>query len=137
MKKAILSIGIVLCIVSMDVSRLAAQPANEQVVNALKKNDIQALIGTLHSMVDLQIPGYNGNYSLNQASMILKKYFDGFTVSTVEISKEGTNSDGSAYSIGELVSGVKKYRLYFVTRETGGSRKVHLFQLSETGGVDN
>ena len=122
---------IVLWIVPLFNFHVAAQPVNEQVVNALEKNDIPALIGTFHTMVDLQIPGYHGNYSHNQARMIMKKYFSDHTVTSVSISKEGTNSDGSIYSLGELISGQKKLRLYYVTRESGGLRKVHLFQLSE------
>ncbi len=110
---------------------LPAQTVNDQIVTALAKNNISALLSGFHSMVDLQIPGYSGNYSHNQASMILKKFFKEHPVASVKITKEGTNSDDSSYSLGKLESGTKTYRLYFVTRKEREQNKVFLFQLTE------
>ena len=110
---------------------LSAQTITDQMVAALAKNDIPALLSDFHSMVDLQIPGYNGNYSYNQASMILKKFFKEHPVTSVKITKEGTNSDDSSYSLGKLETGTKTYRLYFVTRKEQNKNNVFLFQLTE------
>jgi len=111
--------------------RLPAQTVSEQVVAALEQTNIGALLIHFHTMVDLQIPGTDGDFSNTQTAMVLKKFFDDHPVSSVKITKEGMNSDNSVYSMGELVSGVRKYRIYFVMREVDGKQKVHLFQLTE------
>ncbi|MFH1160874.1 MAG: DUF4783 domain-containing protein [bacterium] len=108
-----------------------AQTVSDQVVSALARNDMGSLLTHFHSMVDLQIPGTDGDFSNTQTAMVLRKFFADHPVSSVKITKEGIHSDNSCYSLGELVSGSQKYRLYFVTREAGGKHKVHLFQLTE------
>lgn len=111
--------------------RMAAQPISERVVNALEKSNHGALAATFHTMIDLQLPGYNGNFSQSQASVILKKFLSDHPVSSVSISRNGVNSDGSKYSIGELVSAGKRYRLYFVTRENAGQERVMVFKITD------
>ncbi|MFH1296333.1 MAG: DUF4783 domain-containing protein [Bacteroidota bacterium] len=111
--------------------RIAGQTVKEQVVTALKKNDHVALVACFHTMVDLQIPDYSGNFSQAQASVILKKFFSDHPVGSVSITREGDNSDGSRYALGELVTGGKRYRLYFVTKESEGKPKVFLLQVME------
>jgi len=106
------------------------QTINEKVVDALEKNDHEALVSCFHAMADLQIPGYNGNFSKSQASVIMKKFLSEQPVASVTISKTGDNSDGSSYAMGELVSGGKKYRLYFVTKETEGVERVLVLKIT-------
>ncbi|MBE0647260.1 MAG: DUF4783 domain-containing protein, partial [Bacteroidales bacterium] len=102
----------------------SAQSINEQVVASLEKNDHQTLVSCFHSMIDLQIPGYSGNFSRSQSSVIMKKFLAEHPVVSAKISKTGDNSDGSSYAMGEMVSGAKKYRLYVVTRKMEGVEKV-------------
>jgi hypothetical protein len=111
-----------------------SQSVSELVVSALGRNDISSLVRHFHSIVDIQIPGTVGDFSDTQAMMVLRNFFSLHPVKSVKITKEGTLSDGSIYALGELLSGSRKYRLYFVLRETGGTRKVHVFQLTETDG---
>ncbi|NQV02310.1 MAG: DUF4783 domain-containing protein [Bacteroidia bacterium] len=107
------------------------QTDNELVISALKKNDPVALVSCFHTMVDLQIPGFSGSFSKNQASVIVKKFLADQPVGSVSITREDNNSDGSKYVLGELAMGGKKYRLYFVTRETGGKQRVLVFKITE------
>lgn len=109
---------------------VAGQNDNEKVISALKTNDPVALVACFHTMVDLQIPGYRGSFSQNQASVILKKFLADHRINSAGITREGTNSDGSKYALGELVTGGKKYRLYFVTRETAGKQRVLVFKIT-------
>ncbi|MBL7138524.1 MAG: DUF4783 domain-containing protein [Bacteroidales bacterium] len=111
--------------------RVAGQTINEQVVSALEKNDHGVLVSCFHTMVYLQIPGYSGNFSQSQASVIVKRFLADHPVGSVSIAREGDRTDGSRYALGELVTGGKKYRLYFVTREAEGKQKVFLFQIME------
>ena len=110
---------------------VSGQTDSKQVISALKKNDHIALVSCFHTMVDLHIPGYRGSFSHNQASVILKKFFTDNRVTSVSLTREGDNSDGSRYALGELVTDGKKYRLYFVTRETDGKQKVLVFKITE------
>jgi hypothetical protein len=112
------------------LSTVSAQPISEKVVDALKKNDHEALVACFHTMAGLQIPGYNGNFSKSQASVILKKFLSEQPVTAVTISRTGENSDGSNYAMGELVSGGKKYRLYFVTREMEGKERILVLKIT-------
>lgn len=109
--------------------RVMSQPLSDRVVKALEKSDHGVLAATFHTMVDLQIPGYSGNFSQSQASVILQRFFSDHPVASVRITRNGDNSDGSSYAIGELVSSGKKYRLYFVTREISGEEKVMVFKV--------
>ena len=111
-------------------SEVKSQPINQRVVDAMAKNDHEALVSCLNPMVDLQIPGYSGNFSQSQASVILKKFLAGHRIDSVILTKEGTNSDGSRYALGDLITGGKKYRLYFVTRNTDGKERVLVLKIT-------
>lgn len=109
---------------------VTAQTFNERVVAALEKNDHGTLVSCFHSLVDLQIPGYTGSFSQSQSSVILKKFLSDHPVAGVEISKSGDTSDGGNFSMGELVSAGKKYRLYIVSRETEGKQRVFVLKIT-------
>lgn len=109
--------------------RVMSQPLSDRVVKALEKSDHSALAATFHKKIDLQIPGYSGNFSQSQASVILQRFFSDHPVTSVRITRNGENSDGSSYAIGELVSSGKKYRLYYVTRDISGEEKVMVFKV--------
>lgn len=110
---------------------LEAQSVADRVTAALEKSDPGTLAACFHTMVDLQIQGSTGSFSQNQASVILKKFLTEHPVASVTLTKEGANSDGSNYALGELVSAGKKFRLYFVTREVAGTEKVMVFRVTE------
>lgn len=122
---------LIVCLALLVISgNMAGQTIKDQVVGALEKNDPKALVACFHSMVDLQIPGYSGSFSQNQASVIMKKFLADHPVVSVSIARSGNNSDGSKFSLGELVSSGRKYRLHFVTRETEGSERVLVLKIT-------
>ncbi|TSA28403.1 MAG: DUF4783 domain-containing protein [Bacteroidetes bacterium] len=129
MRPYILSVCVILLCWSAGAK---GQSVCDRVVSALQKNNAVALTECLHTMVDLQIPGYNGNFSQSQASVILKKFLSEHPVSSVVITREGDTSDGSRYALGELVFGGKKHRFYVVTKETEGVWKVFLLQVMQS-----
>jgi len=127
-----LSVIIVYVILLGTSQGITGQTINERVVSSLERNDHVSLVECFHSMTDLQIPGYSGSFSQSQASVIMKKFLTDHPVASISLTRNGNNSDGSKFALGELVSGGRKYRLHFVTREIDGKQKVMVLKITST-----
>ncbi|MCK9220495.1 MAG: DUF4783 domain-containing protein [Bacteroidales bacterium] len=82
-------------------------------------------------MVDLTLPGYDDSYSKTQAGQILKEFFTKNPVKTFKITKQGSSSDGSQYSIGSLEAGNKVFRVYFLIKSVNGQFLIQQLQMQE------
>jgi len=109
--------------VSNETARLVA--AGIQAGNA------EAVAKHFNTMVDLSLPGYDDTYSKTQASQILKDFFANNPVQKFRITKQGASEDGSKYAIGELETGTKKFRVYFLIKTVKGKHLVHQMQIQE------
>ncbi|MEI6888029.1 MAG: DUF4783 domain-containing protein [Bacteroidales bacterium] len=105
-----------------------ADPSGDVIEKIRKGNPVE--LGTwLNEMVDLNIPGFKELYSKTQAARIIKDFFSDKPVSMVSVSKEGTASDGSNYTMGSITAGGKKFSLYFLTRKNNGEYRICQLQI--------
>jgi len=84
-----------------------------------------------NTMVDLILPGYNDTYAKSQAGQILKEFFFQNPVKSFKVTKQGSSSNGSQYAIGELQSGKKEYRVYFLIQAVSGQNLIQQLKIEE------
>jgi len=110
---------------------LGPEETAKQVALGIQTGSASEVAKNFNTLVDLSIPGYDDTYSKNQAENILKEFFYQNIVKTFKITKRGSSADGSQYSIGELQTTKKVYRVYFLIKAVSGQHLVHQFQIQE------
>lgn len=103
----------------------------KQVVTAIREGNAVHVSNHFSNMVGLTLPGYDDTYSKSQAGQILKDFFSRNPVKGFQVTRQGASEDGSHYSIGELKSGAKTYRVYFLIRKIDGRAVVQQLQIRE------
>jgi len=84
-----------------------------------------------NTMVDLILPGYNDTYAKSQAGQILKEFFYQNPVKSFKVTKQGSSANGSQYAIGELLSGKKEYRVYFLIQAVNGQNLIQQLKIED------
>ena len=105
------------------------EETNKQIVAAISAGNAENLSKCFNPMVDCGILGIEDTYSNTQAARIIQNFFDKYPVKSLKITKQGTSTDGSHYSIGELNGGGKMFRLYYLLKKISGSYVVQQFQI--------
>jgi hypothetical protein len=103
----------------------------KQVVTAIRAGNAEHVAKHFSNMVGLTLPGFDDTYSKSQAGQILKDFFSRNPVKDFRVTRQGASEDGSHYSIGELKSGAKTYRVYFLIRKIDGRTVVQQLQIRE------
>ena len=104
---------------------------NKQIVAAIKTGNAVALSGYFNSMVDLGISGNEDTYSKTQATQILKDFFVKNPVKSVKITRQGSSTDGSQFSIGEMQSGTATFRIYYLLKKVSGKFLIQQLQIQK------
>lgn len=101
----------------------------EKISNAIRAGDSHALAAFFGNTIDLTIPGSEGNYSKNQAEIILKNFFDTNTPKSFTLNHQGSSKDGSLYSIGTLTTNNGVLRVYFLIKKTNDNFLIQQLQI--------
>ena len=104
---------------------------NKQIVAALTAGNAAALSDYFNSMVDLGISGNEDSYSKTQATQILKDFFTKNPIKSVKITRQGSSTDGSMFSIGEMQAGADKFRIYYLLKKVGGRFLIQQLQIQK------
>ena len=104
---------------------------NKQIVAALTAGNAAALSDYFNSMVDLGISGNEDTYSKTQATQILKDFFTKNPVKSVKITRQGSSTDGSQFSIGEMQAGADKFRIYYLLKKVTGKFLIQQLQIQK------
>jgi hypothetical protein len=104
---------------------------NRQIVAALTAGDANALSAYFNSMVDLGISGNEDTYSKTQATQILKDFFSKNPVKSLKINRQGSSTDGSLFSIGEMQTGADKFRIYYLLKKVSGKFLIQQLQIQK------
>lgn len=104
---------------------------NKQVVAAISSGKANDIKNYFNSMVDLTIGKNENTCSRNQAGRIIKDFFDHNPVKSFKVIKQGSSNDGSQYTVGELHSGEKVFRVYYLIKKTGNDYLIQQFQIQE------
>lgn len=105
---------------------------NKQIVAALTAGNAATLSDYFNSMIDLGISGNEDTYSKTQATQILKDFFLKNPVKSVKITRQGSSTDGSQFSIGEMQAGAGKFRIYYLLKKVSGKFLIQQLQIQKT-----
>ncbi len=106
--------------------------AIKQITKGIQEGDAIKVSNHFSTMVDLILPGYNDTYAKKQAGQILKEFFYQNPVKSFRVTKQGSSENGSHYAIGELQSGGKTYRVYFLLQASGGQNLIQQLKIEES-----
>lgn len=106
--------------------------AIKQITKGIQTGDGIKVSNHFSTMVDLILPGYNDTYAKRQAGQILKEFFYQNPVKSFKVTKQGSSENGSHYVIGELLSGSRTYRVYFLLQPSGGQNLIQLLKIEES-----
>jgi hypothetical protein len=131
--KQILLLSVLLIPAALAPKLEAQNPAKvrETMVRALTAGDGEAVGDCLNDLVDLDVPGYKGTYSRAQAGRIVRDFFAQHSVTGFRIIREGVLGDKEQYTMAEMKSGTKTWKIYFVLKDKEGKGVVPLFHVNE------
>jgi len=89
------------------------------IVKALKANNISYVNEQLDSSIEITLNGKNNTYNKAQASKFLNDFFSGIKILDFKVLHQ-SESGGSSYCIGNLLTSDGNYRMTFFTREKSG-----------------
>lgn len=118
-------------LVSSFITTDGPEETNKQIITAITAGNAENLSKYFNSMVDCGIMGNEDTYSKAQATRIIQEFFDKYPVKSLKITKQGTSTDDSRFSIGELGAGGKMFRLFYLLKKISGSYVIQLFQIQE------
>jgi len=101
------------------------------IVSGIQAGNAAEVSKYFNAMVDLIIPGYNDTYAKSQAGQILKDFFFRNPVKNFKVTKQGSSENGSRYAIGELLSGKKEYRVYFLIQTIEGQNLIQQLKIED------
>ncbi len=134
MKYTSTHLGILLLLSLAFPAAMAQQesPMISQVHEAIRQGNAAALSNFFHSRIDLELTGTDGNFSKDQAEMIMKDFFRKHPVKSYTIRHKGSSDDGSKYSIGlyESAEG-SRFRVYVLLKQEDEGLRVHQLQFEE------
>ena len=104
---------------------------NKLIVSALAAGNAAALSDFFNTMVDLGISGNEDTYSKTQATQILKDFFSKNPVKSVKITRQGSSTDGSQFSIGEMQAGTSTFRIYYLLKKVSGKFLIQQLQIQK------
>lgn len=104
---------------------------NKQILAALNAGNADVLSSFFNDMIDLGVAGNEDTYSKTQATRILKDFFMKNPVKSVKFTSEGSSTDGSKFTIGEMKAGTGTYRLYYLLKKVSGKFLIQQLQIQK------
>jgi hypothetical protein len=101
--------------------------------DAIKAGNSRELTRHFNDMVELTILDKSGNYTKEQATFVLKEFFDKNPPSSFSFIHQGASGDGTQYAIGRYAYGSgSSYRIFMLVKKgEGNTFKVKLLNIAE------
>lgn len=101
--------------------------------DAIKAGNSRELTRHFNDMVELTILDKAGNYTKEQATFVLKEFFDKNPPSSFSFIHQGASGDGTQYAIGRYAYGSgSSYRIFMLVKKgEGNTYKVKLLNIAE------
>lgn len=115
-------------------SATAQEPQSiiESVEEALKASSSKELTKYLHSKVEIKLDGERKEYSVNQAEIMLKKFFQQHPADNFEFIHNGDNDSGARiYAIGTYQSASGKHRVVIRAKQYNKVYKVYRLEFTK------
>ncbi len=117
------------------VSAAHAQNDSDILTNveaALQASSSKELSKHLHNKVEIKLNGERKNYSINQAEIMLKDFFQEYPGEGFEFIHEGNNSSGGIlYAIGTFSSNSGKHRVVVRAKMFNSAYKVYRLEFTK------
>ncbi len=102
-----------------------------QVEEALKSTSSKELSKFLHTRVEIILDNNRKEYSINQAEIVLKDFFQRQPSSETEFIHDGNSAGGMIYAIGSYKSGNTNYRLMVRAKKYKTVYKVYRLEFTK------
>ena len=110
----------------------AQNDVTSKITSAIKQSNATALAGYFSNTVDLEAGSTDGNFSKNQAEVILKDFFSNHKAASFSVNHNGASNDGSKYIIGSYKStNNKKFRVYVLLKNMDNKLLITQLQFEE------
>lgn len=104
----------------------------QNVEEALKASSSKELTKHLHIKVEIKLDGERKEYSINQAEIMLKRFFQQHPATSFKFIHEGiNNSGGILYAIGSYTSASGKHRVVVRAKQFKKIYKVHRLEFTK------
>lgn len=102
-----------------------------QVRDAIRAGSSRELTRHFSDMVELNIEGKTGNYTKEQATFVLKEFFDKYPSSDFQYIHQGASEDGTQYAIGRYSYDTGSFRVFMLVKKVNSDYKVKLLNIAE------
>ncbi|WP_420388330.1 DUF4783 domain-containing protein [Roseivirga sp.] len=103
-----------------------------KVEEALKASSSKELTKYLHSKVEIKLDGERKEYSVNQAEVMLKQFFQQYPSSGFEFVHDGNNSSGGIiYAIGTYSSSAGTHRVVIRAKKFKEVYKIYRLEFTK------
>ncbi len=99
--------------------------------DAIKAGSSRELTRNFSDMVELNIEGKTGNYTKEQATFVLKEFFDKYPTSDFLYIHQGASEDGTQYAIGRYSHDSGSFRVFMLVKKVNSEFKVKLLNIAE------
>lgn len=99
--------------------------------DAIKAGSSRELTRHFNDMVELNIEGKTGNYTKEQATFVLKEFFDKYPSSDFQYIHQGASEDGTQYAIGRYSFETGSFRVFMLVKKVNNDFKVKLLNIAE------
>ena len=100
------------------VSMASAQTIPD-IIKAFKSDNSSEIISYLDNSIEITMDGQNTTYNINQAGKFLSDFFANNKVRDFKVLHK-SESGGTAYCIGNLITSGGNFRVTFFTKDKGG-----------------
>ena len=91
----------------------------KQIESALLHGDVSKISTYFDSSIEVVTPDTDGVYSQNQASQVLKSFFNQYPCESYEVGHTGNSAGGSKFIIGSYVSNGETFRVSIFLKIVG------------------
>lgn len=101
--------------------------------DAIRAGNSRELTRHFNDMVELTILDKSGNYTKEQATFVLREFFEKHPPSSFSFIHQGASGDGTQYAIGRYAYGSgSSYRIFMLVKKGDGNTfKVKLLNIAE------
>ena len=102
----------------------------DEIIQSLKTGNSKTLSEYFNQNVEMVVLENDNVYSKAQAQQIVNKFFSSNPPENFSIIHQG-GKEGAQYVIGNLITGKRTFRVYFLLKKSGGKDYIHQLRIEE------
>ena len=129
-KKVFFNVSLLLVFIVFQGQNLNAQEPVDLIKQSFKSGDAKMLADFFNQNIELVVLDNDNVYSKAQAQQIVSKFFEDNPPQEFNLIHQG-GKEGAQYVIGNLVTGSKSFRVYFLLKKNGAKDYIHQLRIEE------